>query len=124
MDIARTGVIINTENYEACVEFYKKLFNLSELYHEEDGDFRLTCLEFGSSYLLIETGGVANGPAKSFAQSSTKLRFNVADIDAALKRVRQFGIQADIRKASWGSTINHPRPRWQPGRYSRRKNIS
>lgn len=106
MNVVRSGVIINTEKYEACVEFYKTLFGLKELFHQEDGDFRLTALEFGGSYLLIETGGVANPPAKTFEQSSTKLRFNVADIDAALERVQQFGIDAEVRRESWGSTIN------------------
>jgi len=106
MQISRTGIILNTEKFDDCVTFYRTLFGLPVMFHESDGDFRLTCLEFGGSYLMIETGGIAKSGEKSISENSTKLRFNVADIDAALAKVTAFGIAANVQKTDWGSTID------------------
>ena len=54
MKLSRTGVIINTERYEACVAFYRDLFGLEILFTK--GDY-LTCFDFQGSYLMIETEG-------------------------------------------------------------------
>ena len=51
MDIQNQGIILNVFNFDKCVSFYKTVFNLPEMFTKTDGDFRLTCLEFGSSYL-------------------------------------------------------------------------
>ena len=106
MQISLTGIILNTEKFDECVAFYRGLFDLPVMFHETNGDFRLTCLEFGGSYLMIETGGIAKNGGKSISENSTKLRFNVADIDAAMAKVTAFGIEAIVQKPDWGSTIN------------------
>lgn len=106
MEIQRTGIILNTEKYEACVAFYRDLFDLAVMFEKTEGDFRLTCLAFGSSYLMIETQGNAYPAGKSISENATKLRFNVADIDAALRKVKAYGLEAEIIESSWGSTIN------------------
>ena len=106
MKISRTGIILNTEKYEECVSFYSELFGLKVLFHEKEGDFRLTCFEFQGSYLMIETGGISKSKGKSMEESCTKLRFNVSDIDDALSTVNAYGIEAEILKSAWGSTIN------------------
>ncbi|TDJ13445.1 MAG: glyoxalase/bleomycin resistance/dioxygenase family protein [Gammaproteobacteria bacterium] len=106
MKIARTGIILNTEKYDECIAFYKDLFNLNILFEEVDGDFRMACFEFGGSYLMIETGGIANDIGKSVSENATKLRFNVTDIDMALEKLQACGIEAEIRRHHWGSTIN------------------
>lgn len=106
MKISRTGIILNTEKYDECIAFYKDLFNLNILFEEVDGDFRMACFEFGGSYLMIETGGIANDIGKSVSENATKLRFNVTDIDMALEKLQACGIEAEIRRHHWGSTIN------------------
>lgn len=106
MNISRAGVILNTEKYDECVDFYKKVFDLKTLFRQVDGDFRLTCLELGSAYLMIETGGFASTQGKSVSQNATKLRFNVADINIALDILTAHGIGAEITHNDWGSTIN------------------
>ena len=73
--------------------------------HGED-TFRLTCLEFGDSYLMIETEGVANPSGKDVSQCPTKLRFNVLDIHNALECVREYGVDAEIIENDWGSIIS------------------
>jgi len=106
MKFERTGVILNTENFEDCVIFYRDVFELKQIYQECKGDFRLCCLDFGGSYLMIETGGVAKPDGKAISESATKLRFNVDDIDLALENLNQHGIKAEINRNDWGSTID------------------
>lgn len=106
MDIQRQGIIINTERYEECITFYSKLFELPLMFVKEDGNFRLSCFEYGSCYLMIETGGIAINKGKSINECPMKLRFNVSDIKLALKKIQSFGIHAKIEKYNWGSTIN------------------
>jgi lactoylglutathione lyase len=102
MKLSRTGIILNTENYQACVDFYRELFCLPILFQLDD----LTCFEFMGSYLMIETAGRANAAGKTVAECPSKLRFNVPDIEEALRGVQAFGITAVIERQPWGSTIN------------------
>lgn len=102
LNIARTGIILNTEKYDECVSFYKNLFGLKVLF-EEDG---LTCFNYYGSYLMVETEGFAKPGGKTLKESPAKLRFNVTDIEIALQEVRAYGIEAHITKNDWGSTIN------------------
>lgn len=106
MNIVRTGVILNTANYEACVSFYRDLFGLRILFQDEDQAFRLTCLEFGGSYLMVETDGVASPDGKTAEEDPAKLRINVSDIAEALETVRAYGINAEIVANDWGCTID------------------
>ncbi len=106
MKIERTGIILNTKNHHECVKFYQELFNLPVLFEKSEGDFALCCLAFGESYIMVETGGIAVTKGKSIHQSPIKIRFNVADIDAALKHLVDNGVNAKIEYYGWGSTIN------------------
>jgi lactoylglutathione lyase len=106
MDIQRTGIILYTENYDACVAFYQHIFHLPVMFEETKGDFRLICLALGESYLMIETGGVADKKGKSIAESPVKIRINVADLQAALIKIQAYGLAAEIDNHSWGDVIN------------------
>lgn len=106
MNIVRTGVIVNTENYAECVSFYRDLFGLGILFQDEDEAFRLTCFQYGGSYLMVETGGIAKPAGKMSGDNATKLRFNVSDIEKALEAVRAYGIEAEITANDWGATID------------------
>ncbi|ATP90902.1 MULTISPECIES: VOC family protein [Aeromonas] len=106
MEISRNGIILNVERYEECVAFYRDLFDLPLMFSRNEGEFRLSCLALGSSYLMIETGGTAIDEGKSILVCPTKIRFNVPDMAAALLRVREFGLTAEIIENDWGVTIN------------------
>ena len=106
MKIKRTGLILNTENYKACVNFYKEIFNLPILFQKSDSDFALTCFEFGSSYLMVETGGFGESNGKSLQNSPIKIRFNVENCDSTLEYLNKKGINAKIERFDWGSNIN------------------
>lgn len=106
MKIVRTGIILNTENYDDCLAFYRDLFDLPILFQEQYGDFRLTCLEYNGAYLMLETDGYAIPEGKTIKQSAAKLRFNVANLEDALQKIRNYGIIAEINGHDWGSTID------------------
>ena len=106
MDTQRYGIILNVENYYECVAFYRDVLDLKVLFSKIEGDFKLTCVEFGAGYLMIETEGFAEPNGKSIKACPSKLRFNVADINVAMKRMENFGIPTELIESEWGSTIN------------------
>lgn len=106
MDTQRYGIILNVENYDQCVDFYCNVLALKIMFTKVEGDFKLTCVEFGSGYLMIENDGFAEPNGKSIKSCPAKLRFNVADIKVAMKRMKHFGIAAELIESDWGSTIN------------------
>ncbi|EMR9628533.1 VOC family protein [Vibrio parahaemolyticus] len=106
MKVDRHGIILNVENYDECVSFYRDVFELKVMFTKVEGDFKLTCLEFGDSYLMIETEGHADTNGKSIASCPSKLRFNVQDINDALIRVKQFNLSHEYTENDWGTTIN------------------
>ncbi|MES3676632.1 hypothetical protein QC589_11770 [Halomonas elongata] len=40
MRLQRTGVILNTDNYDACVAFYRDVLALPVIFEKHEGDFR------------------------------------------------------------------------------------
>jgi lactoylglutathione lyase len=104
--LLRTGVILNTENYDACVAFYGTVLGLETLFTKTDAEDRLTCFEFGGAYLMVETGGYAKASGKSVQESSAKLRFHVESLEATRRYLVAQGIEAEISRFSWGATIN------------------
>lgn len=106
VNVVRYGIIINTENFEGCVAFYRDLFGLRQLFEKDEDGFKLTCLEYGDGYLMVEQGGKAKNGVKLPEEGSFKLRFNVDDLEEALGEIRSWGIQASITENAWGRTIN------------------
>ena len=103
MDLKRTGVIVFTEQYEQCVDFYRRIVGLPEMFSLDDEHSTLTCLDMGGSYLMVETGGTAMPGGRSIEQSPFKLRFNVADVDAAARLLEARGVHVVIRREAWGT---------------------
>ncbi|GAA0585937.1 VOC family protein [Halomonas salifodinae] len=105
-NVFRYGIILNAQNYNECVAFYRDLFELPVLFEKNDGDFQLTCFEYGHGYLMVEQGGTAKIDGKTIEESSFKLRFNVSDIVKALAEIQSWGIKASISENPWGRVIN------------------
>jgi lactoylglutathione lyase len=99
MDIKTHGIILGTENFDACVSFYRDIVGLQVWYVKD----QLVCLRFGSGYLMIETGGVASPTVKSNAQNPTMIRFNVEDVNQAANILRNRGIEVDVQTFVWGT---------------------
>jgi len=106
MNTQRYGIILNVEKYDECVAFYHDVLELSVMFSKVEGDFKLTCMEFGTGYLMIETEGFAEPNGKSIKSCPSKLRFNVSSLEGALKRLSSFDISAEVIESEWGSTIN------------------
>lgn len=99
MDIAQPGVIVFTDRYEACVDFYEHKVGLEILAQKE----ALTSFAFGSGYLMIETGGPPAEAEKHRDRNPTVLRFNVADVPGAAAELRSKGVDVEIREFGWGT---------------------
>jgi lactoylglutathione lyase len=104
MEFVRTGIIIKTQNYEECTHFYSDILGLPINYEEVDAeeDFRMTHFEFGSSYLLVETGGHANPQGKDVDENPAVLRFDVTDVLQVLEHLKAKGVSAQFHKFLWG----------------------
>ncbi len=98
MEIERTGLILCTERYEACVRFYRDVLGLARLFETDE----LTCFDFGGSYLMVEREGVARPAGKSKAENPTCLRFNVKDVRGCAQLLRDRGIDVHYQEYSWG----------------------
>lgn len=96
----QTGLILFTENYEDCVRFYRDVVELDILFAKDS----LTCFSFGTSYLMVETDGVAVAGEKSFAQNAVTLRLNVKDVAERADLLRQRGADVTIHQWDWGVT--------------------
>lgn len=99
MEIKRTGVVLYTERYAACVAFCRDVLGLRVLFDNDE----LTCFEFGGSYLMVEPGGRAQPVGKTADFNPTCLRLHVADVTQCVTRLRQLGIEVDYREYAWGT---------------------
>jgi lactoylglutathione lyase len=97
--IVTHGIILETERFEDCVKFYRDVLELP-LWYEKHG---LVCLRFGAGYLMIETGGAARDVRKPSNENPTTLRFNVTDVEAAAKHLRDHNVAVEVTVFSWGT---------------------
>ena len=104
MKYERTGVILCTEKYDECVEFYSDVLNLPVLEVFDDEHSKLTVLAFSTdTYLMVETGGEAIPSGKSIKQNPVWLRFNVKSVEGASQELLEKGINVKIRRETWGT---------------------
>jgi len=108
------GVILFTERYDACVDFYRRVLELEVLHEIDRVGEQLTTFSLGGSYLMVESGGVGSSTVKTLATSPTKFRFNVADVRAAADVLRARGIEVTVIEHSWGTTAEFADPDGNP----------
>ena len=111
MQYTRTGLILFTENYDQCVEFYSQLLELPIMYSLDNEHSKLTCCDIGhGNYLMIETGGTAVPTGKSLQQNSIWLRFNVESVEKSAQELRKKGVNLTVRTEVWGSLADFTDP--------------
>jgi len=110
MDISRHGIILNTENFEACVAFYRDVIGLRVAHEIDPPDPDITCFDLGGAYLMVETGGRADAGTKPVSTCPTKFRFNVADVEAAAAGLKARGVAVEIKVYDWGTTAEFADP--------------
>jgi len=104
MKYERTGVILCTENYKACVAFYSGILNLPIIEALDNEHSKLTVLSLGKdTYLMIETGGKAVPSGKDLNQNPVWLRFNVKSVETAAQELLEKDVRVKIRKEVWGT---------------------
>lgn len=97
---ARFGVILKTERFAECVEFYRNVLLLKLWYQKPD----LFCFHFGvDSYLMVERGGVASDTRKRSESNPVVLRFDVPDVAVAADRISRLGIGVEVLQFDWGT---------------------
>jgi lactoylglutathione lyase len=99
MQITQPGIILFTDHYEACVQFYRDICHLPEMF---SGD-NLTCLHFGGAYLMVEPGGVSATREKGRDRNPAVIRFNVPDVDVAADYLRASGVTVEVKHHDWGT---------------------
>ncbi len=111
MRYTRTGLILCTENYKECVEFYSEILELPILKSLDNEHSKLTCFGMGgNNYLMIETGGTSNPIGKTLDQNPFWLRFNVEDVEEAADELRRKGVDVKIRQEVWGTVVGFADP--------------
>ena len=106
MKFSRTGIILCTLNYEACVDFYRNTIGLPVMFRLDEEHSTLTCFDMGGTYLMVEPGGTTNPNGKSLEENPVKLRFNVDDFEAALGQLETRGVSVEVRREVWGSAAD------------------
>lgn len=94
-----TGIILFCEYYDSTLAFYVDKLGL-KIKDQKEG---LTVLEFGGSYLMIETNGVASKQEKTREQNPTVLRFNVEDLKGSVNELMNRGVSVDVKTFNWGT---------------------
>lgn len=108
--IARLGIILRTERFDACVWFYRDLLGLELWYTKED----LVCLRFGTGYLMIEKGGHSSPGRKGSENSPHIFRFDVADVVQTSSILMAQGIEVEVREFDWGTIAAFADPDGNP----------
>ena len=107
MNFTSTGLILCTEKYKECVDFYANKVGLAILHSYDNPHSKLTALDMGGgNYLMLETGGKAISTGKSIDENPVWIRFNVDDIDDAVRELQEQGITAKIRREVWGTVAD------------------
>lgn len=110
MKFTKAGVILNTQKYQECVNFYGKVLGLEILHKIDRPGERLTTFLLGDVYLMVETGGVSQAGVKTMETCPTKFRFNVSDVEAACNELQGKGLDLEIVNHTWGITAEFSDP--------------
>lgn len=100
MEIIKTGFILYTLNYEACLDFYGKVIGLKILYQKET----LTCFDFFGSYLMVEIDDETDQTEVSNPdRDRTCIRMNVANVKSVCDRLDAHSIPYTYGEFEWGT---------------------
>ncbi|BCD99992.1 VOC family protein [Marinicellulosiphila megalodicopiae] len=106
MNITKTGFILKTEHYQACIDFYSQVIGLKCTGEKVEGDFKMSTFDFSDSYLLIETHGQASSTGKKDMDTNPfVMRFNVLDIQETLAYLQTHNVDAEYFDFDWGKIV-------------------
>jgi len=100
VEIVKTGFILYTINYEACVTFYEELLGLKVLYKKQT----LTCFDFNGSYLMIEVDDETDQEiSKVPTRDRVCIRVNVESVKKACEILDKNSIRYTYGEFDWGT---------------------
>ncbi len=102
LTIARSGIILHAERYEACVAFYRDRVGLAVEFEKNEPGQVLALMSFGGAYLMLEPGGMARNAVKNTAENPVTLRLNVLDVEAAARELGARGVDVTVSRFEWG----------------------
>ena len=106
MTFDRTGIILYTRAYAACVIFYEETIGLPVLFRTDT----LTCFAFGTAYLMVEIDDEYEREEPPNRRTRTCLRMNVPDVKAVADKVRISGVAVDYQAYDWGTVAKFRDP--------------
>lgn len=110
MKITRTGIILNTQKYQECIEFYDNILGLEVLHKIDRDNEKITTFLFGDTYLMVETGGNSYDGVKPIYTCPTKFRFNVSNVQVECNKLQSKGVQIEVIHHEWGTTAEFSDP--------------
>ena len=110
MKFTKSGIILNTQKYQDCVDFYRTSLSLDNMFKINRPNEKITTFALGEVYLMIEPGGHAQAGQKSVAICPTKFRFNVNDVQIECQALRRKGVQVEVIDHSWRTTAEFSDP--------------
>lgn len=110
MNFTKAGIILNTQNYPECVEFYRDKVGLEVLFEINRGDELLTAFSLGDIYLMVEPEGKSHDGIKPIEICPTKFRFNVPDVQMESDKLRAKGVHMEVIHREWGTTAEFSDP--------------
>ncbi|MEO6902019.1 MAG: VOC family protein [Bacteroidia bacterium] len=100
MDFDRTGIILYSAEYKKCVSFYEDILELNKMFEND----KLTCFEFGQSYLMVELDDAYNEQIIELERTKICLRMNVPNVKILANKLISKNIEVDYQEHSWGTT--------------------
>lgn len=105
MNFTRSGIILYTQNYTDCVEFYKTILELPVMFKTDC----LTCFAMGETYLMVEVNDQSDSPDRPLYQSFC-LRMNVPNVREFTDRLIANGVKVDYQEHDWGTVAKFTDP--------------
>ncbi|MFK8056298.1 MAG: VOC family protein [Saprospiraceae bacterium] len=100
MNVEKTGFILYTIAYEACVAFYEETLGLTVLYRKEN----LTCFDFHGSYFMVEFDDETTETETSIpTRDRTCIRLNVKDVKKACEVLDASATPYTYGEHDWGT---------------------
>ncbi len=99
----RNGIILCTDRYEASVNFYSRILDLPILFVLNNEHSKLTCLELGGNYLMVEACETASTKNQSCCENRFCFRFNVDNVETTADELAKRGVKVTVRNEVWGT---------------------
>ena len=110
MKFTKAGIILNTQKYQECVDFYGTILGLDIMFKIDRPKEKITTFALGEVYLMIAPCDHAQAGQKSVTICPTKFRFNVNDVQIECQALRRKGVQVEVIDHSWGTTAEFSDP--------------